>query len=40
VGLLEEARDGGFAEGDATVHDGEDELAVSDANLVWVGGGE
>jgi len=40
MGLLEEAGDGGFAEGDPAVHDGEAGLAVSDANLVGVGGGE
>jgi len=40
VGLLEEAGDGGFPEGDAAVHDGEAGLAVSDADLVRVGGGE
>jgi len=40
VGLLEEVRNGGFADGDATVHDGEARLVVSNANLVWVGGRE
>lgn len=40
VGLLEEAGDGGSAEGDAAVHDGEAGLAVLDADLVGVDGGE
>ena len=40
VGLLEEARDSDFVEGDAAVHDSEVRLTVSNDNLVWVSGRE